>query len=154
MQGLAGGQQSAYFFWAGAMGNGDGIIFLGDDSGAKGAAGVGVSPRLGPGQEARGAPRKAVSGRVRVVTDSGVKQAGRLVDMSALGFCALLDDPVKAGVLCLIDCEVTVRGSPGAISAIAKAIQSILVSGKGYRVGFQFTRISDGSSDVVRALLS
>lgn len=134
------------------MSNGDGIVFLGGDSGAKGAASAGVPP--GPGQESRAAPRKPVGGRVKVTTDSGAKQAGRLVDMSALGFGAMLDEPVKAGALCLIDCEVTLRGSPRVISAIARAIQSILVSGKGYRVGFQFTKISDGSTDVVRALLA
>ncbi len=118
------------------MSNGEGVVFLG----AK--------------QDARASPRKAVAGRLKLTTDTGAKHAGRLVDMSAHGFCALLEDPVKLGILCLVDCEVNLRGSSQQISAIARSVHSVLVSGKGYRVGFQFTQISDGSAEVVRAMLA
>lgn len=132
----------------------NGIIFVGRDPGGSPPAGATAKSAFAAGHEARTAPRKAVAGRVRLATDAGVKQTGRLVDLSANGFCALLDDPVKLGVLCLIDCDVNLRGQPRVISAVAKSVHSVLVSGKGYRVGFQFTAVSDGSVDVVRALLA
>lgn len=134
------------------MSSGDGIVFLGANQGGRSSASTPVG--AGTAQDARASPRKAVAGRLKLTTDTGAKHAGRMVDMSAHGFCALLDDPVKLGILCLVDCEVNLRGSARMISAIARSIHSVLVSGKGYRVGFQFTQISDGSAEVVRALLA
>jgi len=136
------------------IGSGDGLIFVGGAPGGRPLANTSAQSGPPTGQDARAAPRKAVAGRIKLATDSGVKQTGRLVDLSAHGFCALLEDPIKAGIVCLIDCEVSLRGQPRAISAIARSVHSVLVSGKGYRVGFQFTKISDGSVDVVRSLLA
>lgn len=136
------------------MSNGDGIIFLDAKPGGRSPTSTHAGAGVTPNQDARASPRKAVAGRLKLTTDSGAKHAGRLVDMSAHGFCALLEDPVKLGILCLVDCEVSLRGAPQVISAIARSIHSVLVSGKGYRVGFQFTQISDGSAEVVRALLA
>ena len=136
------------------MGSAEGLIFVGGEPTGRPLANTDAQAGSARAQEARAVPRKAVAGRIKLATDSGVKQTGRLVDLSVHGFCALLNDPVKAGILCLIDCEVSLRGQPRAISAIARPVHSVLVSGKGYRVGFQFTKISDGSVDVVRSLLA
>ena len=136
------------------MSNTDGIIFLGREP--RGAPGVSDAAKGGiaVGRDARAAPRKPVSGRMRLTTDSKVKRAGRLIDLSANGFCAMLDDPLTPGVVCLVDCDVSLRGQPRIISAVARSVHSVLVSGKGYRVGFQFTSVSDGSIAVVNALLA
>ncbi|MBK6295547.1 MAG: PilZ domain-containing protein [Rhodoferax sp.] len=122
----------------------------------RGAPGVSDAAKGGIAvdRDARAAPRKPVAGRVRLTTESKVKRAGRLIDLSANGFCAMLDDPLTPGVVCLVDCDVSLRGQPRVISAVARSVHSVLVSGKGYRVGFQFTSVSDGSISVVNALLA
>ena len=114
------------------------------ESGTVGSAPVG---------DARNAPRKLVAGRIKLATDSGLRQEGRLLDLSNGGLSATMEDPIRPGVLCLLDCEVSQAGKMHTISLIAKAIECILVRGKGYRIGFQFQKVSDGSVAVIRALL-
>ncbi|MBA3057527.1 MAG: PilZ domain-containing protein [Gammaproteobacteria bacterium] len=106
-----------------------------------------------PTQETRREPRKLVAGRIKLATDSGWRQEGRMLDLSIGGLSATMEDPIRPGVLCLLDGEIAHNGKIHTISIIAKAIDSILVRGKGYRIGFQFQKVSDGSVAVIRMLL-
>lgn len=121
-----------------------------------GAPGPGATAADGPNpsQEARSAPRKLVAGRVKLATDAGLRQEGRMLDLSSSGLSATMEDPIRTGVLCLLDCEVAHNGKAYAISLIARAVECILVRGKGYRIGFQFQKVSDGSVSVIRTLLN
>lgn len=106
-----------------------------------------------PVPDARTAPRKLLAGRVKLTTDSGFRQDGRLLDLSNGGLSATMEDPIRSGVLCLLDCEIPQNGKTYTLSVIAKTIECVLVRGKGYRIGLQFQKVSDGSVAVLRTLL-
>lgn len=103
-------------------------------------------------KESRAVPRKLFSGRAKVAYDK-FSWPGRVLDLSLHGFSAIFDDPIRVGTSCSVSCDIFSAGITHHFVSSALAIQSVLVSGKGFRVGFQFQRLSDSSREVIQQLV-
>lgn len=104
--------------------------------------------------EARTAERKKVAGRARVVVPGHDAVTGKMVDMSSSGACVLMDDlfPSKKG--CVLECDVFRDGKHHLFSVPAISVYSVLASGKGFKVGFQFGAPGTAASKAIAAIVA
>lgn len=84
------------------------------------------------------AERKMVNGKAQIALGSGFSVGGKLVDLSEGGVCVMLDDPVTIKKVCNISCNIFQNGKSYAFSLASVVAYCVLVSGRGYKVGFQF----------------
>lgn len=117
------------------------------------AAAVGAAPRAAAGQpEPRIAVRKAISGKARVAVVGGAVLTGKVVDISTSGLGVLMDDPMPPKRVCTLGVELLLNGERTVLSVRAVAVYSVLVSGKGYRIGFQFGTLEPAMAQMVARL--
>lgn len=115
-------------------------------------------PRPAPiltGIDARTAERKRVSGRARILLQSGgAILVGKMVDISVSGACVLLDDMVPVKKTCTLECDIFQNGARQVFSVPAVSVYGVLASGHGFKVGFQFGPRSPATlkaiSDIMR----
>lgn len=93
-----------------------------------------TAPKITP----RIAERKLVTGRAQITIGSGFSVAGKMIDLSEGGTCVMLDDPVTIKKVCNISCKIYHNGVNHTFSLPAVVAYCVLVSGRGYKVGFQF----------------
>lgn len=113
---------------------------------AVGAAAPGADPAAAPAAKApaaakitpRLAERKVVSGKAQIALGSGFSMGGKLIDLSEGGVCAMLDDPITIKKVCNITCSIFQNGKSYKFSLPSVVAYCVLVSGRGYKVGFQF----------------
>lgn len=105
------------------------------------------------GCDARGAERKKVSGRARVVFPGGNLRSGKMVDLSSSGACVLMEDPIPIKQTCTLECDVFQNGVRQVFNVPAVTAYGVLASGQGYKVGFQFEQPSAAASSAIAALL-
>jgi hypothetical protein len=106
-----------------------------------------VAPRL--------AERKMVSGKAQIALGSGFSVGGKLIDLSEGGVCVMLDDPVTIKKVCNISCNIFQNGKGYNFSLPSVVAYCVLVSGRGYKVGFQFgprsPAVTQTIADVLKA---
>jgi hypothetical protein len=95
------------------------------------------------------AERKLVSGKLQITMD------GKLVDLSEGGVCAMLDDPITIKKVCHITCNIFQNGKSYKFSLPSVVAYCVPVSGRGYKVGFQFgprsAAVAQTIADVLKA---
>ena len=96
------------------------------------------APLAKVGVEARAAERKLVSGRARVTLGGGTVIMGKMLDVSKLGASLMLEDLLAVKKTCTLDCDIFHNGKRYVFSVPALSVHAVLVSGKGFKVGFQF----------------
>lgn len=86
----------------------------------------------------RAVERKIVNGRTRVTLAGGTVAMGKLLDLSRLGASVMVDDLLAVKKSCTLDCDIFHNGKHYVFSAPAVSVHAVLVSGKGFKVGFEF----------------
>lgn len=121
------------------------------------AAPAAASPRPEPRTtivEARTAQRKKVTGRARLVVPGHDPATGKMVDMSSLGACVLMDDLFPSNTGCVLECDIFHDGQHHLFSVQAMSVYSVLASGKGFKVGFQFGPHGQAASETIAAIVA
>ena len=104
-----------------------------------------VTPRL--------AERKVVHGKAQIALGSGFSVGGKLIDLSEGGVCVMLDDPVTVKKVCNISCNIFQNGKNHTFSLPSVVAYCVLVSGRGYKVGFQFGPRSPAATQTIADVL-
>ncbi len=123
---------------------------------AKGLDSAGIPPAetpTPPRTSQRLFERKMVRGKAVIALGSGFSVGGTLVDLSQGGVCALLDDPVTIKKVCVITCNISQNGISHKFSLPSVVAYCVLVSGRGYKVGFQFGTLSPAAAQVIADVL-
>ncbi len=107
-----------------------------------------------PGAEGRVNNRKKVSGRVRLQLNGVGEFAGKILDISDAGIRLLLDDAIPAKRICSLSCDVFNAGLNTRFSLSAVSVYSVLASGQGFKVGFQFGPLDAATSKAIQGVLS
>ncbi len=105
------------------------------------------------GIEARAAERKLVNGRVRVTLGGGTVIMGKMLDVSMLGASLMLEDLLAVRKTCTLDCDIFHSGKRYVFSVPALSVHAVLVSGKGFKVGFQFGPRTPAATQTLEDLL-
>lgn len=95
-----------------------------------------------------------MAGRARVVlqgADSAL--SGKMVDMSLTGACVLIDAAVPIKKMCTLECDIFQNGSRHLFTVPALLVYSVLASGHGFKVGFQFGPTSPAALKTISDLL-
>lgn len=114
---------------------------------------AGAARRVEPGKEARTAVRKLVSGRARFTVNGGGALAGKMVDISVSGACVLMEDMGAVKKVGTLECDVFLDGKSHVFSLPVVCVYSVLASGKGFKVGFQFGSKTAAASKVLEHIL-
>jgi hypothetical protein len=108
-----------------------------------------------PGRiEARAAERKKVSGRARFTLQNGRQMAGKVLDLSATGASVMLEDMVASKQTGTLECDIFQNGKRFVFSVPAMSVYGVLVSGKGFKVGFMFGPRSPAATKTIAELVS
>jgi hypothetical protein len=115
------------------------------------AAGVTADERLSPtvtapgtfqpppgNRDARAAERKKVNGRARLILGSALVCNARMVDISSTGACVTVEDLIPGKKVYNLEFDIFHTGRRYVFGVQGVPVYSVLVSGKGYKVGFQF----------------
>ena len=106
-----------------------------------------------PLEEARAAVRRKFSGRVRLTFDVGTPTDAKMIDMSVSGVCLLVEKMVHAKTPCALACNIFHEGKAHIFNVRAVAVYSVLASGKGFKVGFQFGSQDETTAAKIAALM-
>lgn len=101
------------------------------------------------GSEARTAERKVVNGRARMILPDGSVVHGKMMDISKSGASVLMDDMLAVKKTCTLECDIFFSGKRQVFSVPAVSVYSVLVSGKGFKAGFQFGSRSPAVSKTI-----
>jgi hypothetical protein len=104
-----------------------------------------IAPRL--------AERKVVNGKAQIALGSGFSMGGKLIDLSEGGVCVMLDDPITIKKVCNISCNIFHNGKGYTFSLPSVVAYCVLVSGRGYKVGFQFGPRNAAASQAITDVL-
>lgn len=104
--------------------------------------------------EARVAERKKVSGRARVNVAGGSTVSGKTIDISLSGVCILMEDMLPSKKLCSLEFDIFHVGTRYVFGVQAVSVYSVLVSGKGFKVGFQFGPRGPAAQTAISALIA
>jgi hypothetical protein len=92
-----------------------------------------------PGREARAAIRKKFPGKARIAGDNSGKYVfGKVFDVSSSGVSVIIEDMLPWKKVVKIDIDIFHNGKRFVFSMQAVPVYNILVSGSGYKCGFQF----------------
>ncbi len=108
----------------------------------------------GQSVEARAAVRKKVVGRARVGLPGGAVVAGRMIDISLTGACILMEDGLPSKWVCSLEFDVFHDGKRYVFGAQAVSVYSVLASGKGFKVGFEFGPRGPAAQSAIAALVA
>lgn len=92
-----------------------------------------------PGKEARASVRKKFPGKVRISGDQSNRFVfGRVFDVSMTGASVVIEDILPWKKVVKIDFDIFHNGKRFVFSMQAVPLYNILMSGAGYKCGFQF----------------
>ncbi len=96
-----------------------------------------LSGSIGGSKDSRNEARRKFAGKVKITTNGQLVNAGRLFDISMTGVSVMLENiiPKKAYHL---EVDVFHDGKRYLFNVQGVPLYNILVSGKGYKIGFQF----------------
>ena len=114
---------------------------------------VAKASKAQPHPEARAAIRKKLSGRVRLTFGVGTPTDAKVIDMSVTGICLLVEQMVHAKTPCTLACNIFHEGKAHVFSLRAVAVYSVLASGQGFKVGFQFGPHDEAAAAQIAALM-
>lgn len=86
----------------------------------------------------RAAERKKVNGRARLILGSTLVCSARMVDVSSTGACVTVEDLIPGKKVYNLEFDIFHTGRRYLFAVQGVPVYSVLVSGKGYKVGFQF----------------
>ncbi len=86
----------------------------------------------------RAAERKKVNGRARLILSGALVCNARMVDVSATGACVTVEDLIPGKKVYNLEFDIFHNGRRYVFNVQGVPVYSVLVSGKGYKVGFQF----------------
>ena len=89
-------------------------------------------------RDARAAERKKVNGRAKLILGGTLICNARMVDVSATGACVTVEDLIPGKKVYNLEFDIFHNGRRYVFAVQAVPVYSVLVSGKGYKVGFQF----------------
>ena len=90
------------------------------------------------GKEARAAIRKRFNGKARISGDNGAYVVARVFDVSQTGSSLIVEDMLPWKKIVKLDVDIFHNGKRFVFSIQAVPVYSVLVSGSGYKIGFQF----------------
>ncbi len=106
------------------------------------------------GPEARAAVRKKFPGKARIAGDqSGRYVFGRIFDVSLTGVSVVIGDVLPWKKVVKIDIDIFHNGKRFAFSMQAVPVYNILMSGSGYKCGFQFGPATPEAQATLGALM-
>ncbi len=106
------------------------------------------------GKEARAAIRKRFPGRARITGDaSGRFVIGKIYDVSSTGASVIVDDMLPWKKVVKLDIDIFHNGRRFVFTVQAVPVYSVLVSGSGYKFGFQFGPPTPEASKTLGALM-
>jgi hypothetical protein len=123
------------------------------DSAGEAAPAAAAPARPPPGAETRAAERKKVNGRAKVSMGAMQIANGKMIDMSLTGACIMLDDMIAAKKVFNLEVSIFQDGKQYAFSVQAVSVYSVLASGKGFKVGFQFGPRSPAAAKAIEDLV-
>lgn len=104
--------------------------------------------------EARAAIRKKFPGKVRIVGDNtGRFVIGKVFDVSLTGASVIVDDMLPWKKIVKLDIDIFHNGRRFVFTVQAVPVYSVLVSGAGYKFGFQFGPPTPEASKTLGALM-
>jgi hypothetical protein len=89
-------------------------------------------------RDSRAADRKKVNGRAKLIMGGALIANSRLVDISLTGSCVTVDDLIPGKKVYNLEFDIFHNGRRYVFGVQGVPVYSVLVSGKGYKVGFQF----------------
>lgn len=89
-------------------------------------------------RDARAAERKKVNGRAKLILGSTLVCHARMVDVSTTGACVTVEDLIPGKKVYNLEFDIFHTGRRYLFAVQGVPVYSVLVSGKGYKVGFQF----------------
>lgn len=108
----------------------------------------------GQSVEARAAERKKVSGRAHVTFPGSAAVTGKMIDISLTGACILMEDGLPSKRVCALEFDIFHGGKRYAFGAQAVSVYSVLASGKGFKVGFEFGPRGPAAQSAIAALVA
>ncbi len=78
---------------------------------------------------------------------------GKTVDISFTGISVVVPDPIPAGSMCTIAFDVMIKGKTTPVALPAKVAYNVLMGSRGFRIGFQFARLSDSHIACLKELM-
>lgn len=109
---------------------------------------------VGANGEARAAERKKVTGRASVVSPGGAVATGKMIDISLTGACILMEDALPSKRVCALEFDIFQGGKRYAFQTQAVSVYSVLASGKGFKVGFQFGPRGPAAQSAIASLVA
>ncbi len=103
--------------------------------------------------EARAAERKKVNGRARVLMPGADAAVGKMIDISLTGACVMLEDMFPSKKMCTLEIDIFHAGTRQLFAAPALSVYGVLVSGKGFKVGFQFGPLGEAARKCLAVLV-
>ena len=89
-------------------------------------------------RDGRAADRKKVNGRAKLALGSALVCNARMVDVSSTGACVTVEDLIPGKKVYNLEFDIFHNGRRYLFAVQGVPVYSVLVSGKGYKVGFQF----------------
>lgn len=77
-----------------------------------------------------------------------------MIDLSLTGACVLLDDPFPSRKACTLECDIFQDGKHHLFATQAVSVYGVLVSGKGFKVGFEFGPRSAEAAKTIGTLVA
>ena len=65
-----------------------------------------------------------------------------------------MEDSIASKRICAVECDVMLEGKRHSLRVRAVVVYSVLVSGKGFRVGFQFGPLDPVATKTLSAILA
>jgi len=104
------------------------------------------------GFEGRGPERRLVHGRAALQLVCGSIQQGRLIDLAFGSAGVFMNVSLRPGTVFTFQCDCFANGRRHVFEVPAEAIYTVLVSGKGFRMGVRFD--GDSVRSQIRAILT
>ena len=106
------------------------------------------------GKDARAAVRKRFPGKARISGDaSGRFVSGKIFDVSMTGASVVIDDVLPWKKVVKLEIDIFHNGKRFVFMVQAVLVYSVLVSGSGYKFGFQFGPPTPEASKTLGALM-
>ena len=114
---------------------------------------VAAAPATTAQKDARASVRKKVSGKARIAFPGSTSRTGKLVDLSEQGVCVLMDDSMPHKTVCTLECDIFQGGKHVRFSTPVLSVYSVLASGMGFKIGFQWGALDARAAESIQSLM-
>ncbi|MGI9134277.1 MAG: PilZ domain-containing protein [Rhodoferax sp.] len=99
------------------------------------------------------APRVRVHGRATLTPHGKARMDARIYDISQSGISLILDHNLAIGTKCHLHCKLFQQGQHHDFALEVTCMRGTLMSGNGFRLGFQFGTHDQRVADCIEALM-